>query len=381
MKIAYMGVKGLPSKSGTERVIEAIIKRLVAKYEITVYCDSDYTPCETRYEGVELIRMPGFRGKHLKPIMLDIFSAFHAIFFGDYDLIHLNGVENCFILPLLRLRYKVLSTSHGTPGRLPVSKWSRFERIFFQMTEYPFYYLSNQVTAISVMDTEYIRDHYGKRVTYIPNGVDMDLPVSREAAVEVLGRLGILPHRFLLFAAGRIIERKGAHILLAAYNSLDLDIPLLIIGDLAQVPEYGEKLRQLALNRHVIFMPPITDRSLLFGILDLCKLFIFPSTAEGMSIMLLETATLGIPLICSDIPENRSVLGEQALYFRSEDSIDLAEKIQSALKNPEKMAQLAFTSKKWIQENYCWDTIAAQYDLLYQKYEKKKQSVHGYVTR
>ena len=366
MKIAYMGVKGLPSKSGTERVIEAIIKRLVGKHEITVYCDYDYTPPETQYEGVRLIRISTVKGRHFKPIFLGIFSALHAMFFGNYDIIHMNGVENCFTLPLLRLRYKVISTSHGTPGRMPMGKWNRFERLFFLMAEYPFFYLSNYVTAISVMDTEYIHDRYGKKAIYIPNGVDLDMPVDNESALRELERLGISPGNFLLFAAGRIIERKGAHILLEAFNSLRLDNPLLMIGDLDQVPDYGKSLKNMADDR-VIFLPPIAEGSMLFGMLDLCKLFVFPSTGEGMSIMLLEAAALGIPMVCSDIPENTSVLGDRALYFRSGDPVDLADKIRWAVDYPQEMSRLGQSVKDWIRKNFSWDLIASRYEALYRQ--------------
>ncbi|MBL8062685.1 MAG: glycosyltransferase family 4 protein [Anaerolineales bacterium] len=367
MKIAYMGVKGLPSKSGTERVIEAIIKRLAGKFDITIYCDADYTPAGTHYEGVKLIRIPSFKGRHLKPIMLGILSALHAFFLGNYDLIHMNGVENCFTLPLLRLRYKVISTSHGTPGRMPLSKWSRIEHFLMQMAEYPFLYLSNYVTAISAMDTEYLHDRYGRNVIYIPNGIDMNMPVDDEASHRELKRLGILPHNYLLFAAGRIIERKGAHILLDAFNSLDLDMPLVIIGDLNQVPEYEKRLKGLADQGRVIFAPPIAEEGLLYGVLKLCKLFIFPSIAEGMSIMFLEAASLGIPLICSDIPENASVLGDRALYFRSGDPVDLANKIRWAIDHPREMVRLKESARDWIRKNYSWDLIASRYGMLYEQ--------------
>ena len=366
-RIAYLGINGLPSKSGTERVIEAIVKRLADKYDLTAYCDSDYTPAETQYEGVKLIRIRTFKGRHIKPIILDIFSALHAVFFGNYDIIHMNGVENCFVIPLLRLRYKVISTSHGTPGRMPINKWSPTEHFLMRMAEYPFLYFSNYATAISAMDVEYLHGQYRKKVIYIPNGVDIDIPINRDIALLELSRLGITPHDFLLFAAGRIIQRKGAHILLEAFNKLNLDLPLVIIGDLAQVPDYEKRLKNLADGRRVFFIPAIEDRSTLFGLLDLCKLFVFPSTAEGMSVMLLEAASLGIPMVCSDIPENTSVLGESVPYFQSGDPADLADKIRWALDNPQEVTGFVQSTKDWVRKNYSWDLIASRYDTLYQQ--------------
>ena len=42
MRIAFIGIKGLPSKGGAERVVEAIAEGLAGKHEITVYCNSPY---------------------------------------------------------------------------------------------------------------------------------------------------------------------------------------------------------------------------------------------------------------------------------------------------------------------------------------------------
>ena len=370
MRIAYLGVKGLPSKSGTERVIEAISTRMTDQFDITVYCDADYTPMGTHFKGIRLIRIPTIRGKHLKPLTLDILSAIHAFIFGHYDLIHMNGIENCFTLPLLRLRYKIVSTSHGNPGRLPVSKWNKIERFFMQLMEYPFLYLSNCPTTISIMDNEYFVNRFGKQVTYIPNGVDLDVPIDRKSALGFINNLGLTSNQFLLFIAGRVIERKGCHLLLEAINQLKMDIPVLVIGDLEQVPAYSQKLRELSINHRVTFIPPIADRAILFGILDLCKLFVFPSTAEGMSMMLLEAASLGISMVCSDIPENNIVLGDHVTYFISKDHDDLARKIKWAMENPDELARLAQLLKNWVRENYSWNSIASRYELLYRKLYK-----------
>ena len=51
MKIAYIGIKGLPAKGGVERVVEAIVDRLREKNELTVYCNSRYTPEGTESPG------------------------------------------------------------------------------------------------------------------------------------------------------------------------------------------------------------------------------------------------------------------------------------------------------------------------------------------
>jgi hypothetical protein len=46
-----------------------------------------------------------------------------------------------------------------------------------------------------------------------------------------------------------------------------------------------------------------------------------------MSMILLETGSLDVPVICSDIPENKVVMGDSGLYFQSGNAQSLAQAI------------------------------------------------------
>jgi glycosyltransferase involved in cell wall biosynthesis len=364
MRIAYLGSKGLPSRSGTERVVEAIVTRLSGKHQITVYCDARYTPPGTNVDGAHLIRIATIKGKHIQATYLFFVSAIHALF-CRYDLIHLHGTDACFMLPVLRLRYKVVSTAHGVPGRLKRLKWGKTARFFIRLMEYPFVYLSNFATSVSKPDTDYLKARYGRNVIYIPNGVDDTVGYDLERAREVLNQLGIEPGNYLMFAAGRIDPTKGCHIILEALRHLGNPYKLLVVGDLHQVPSYGGQLRETADKKQVVFLPPITDRELLFGMVKLAHLFIFPSTDEGMSMMLLEVASLQTPLICSDIPENKAVMQNNVLYFQSKNAVDLANKIDWAIHHPGEMSVLGQKARFCVEENLTWDRIVEQYENLY----------------
>ena len=84
--------------------------------------------------------------------------------------------------------------------------------------------------------------------------------------------------------------------------------------------------------------------------------------------MLLEVASMQTPIICSDIPENKSVFsGSEVLYFKAADSGDLAEKITWAIKHPGEMKRKAVKAKTRINNEYSWSKIAVQYSELYQR--------------
>ena len=199
----------------------------------------------------------------------------------------------------------------------------------------------------------------------MPNGISDSVNSNLAGAEEKLIRLGITPRNYLLFSAGRIDPIKGCHLLLGALNRLRDSIKLVIIGDLNQVLSYSDYLRKIANKKQVVFIPPIQDRELLFGMVKLARVFVFPSIHESTSMMLLEAASLQTPIICSDIPENRAVMQENVLYFHSGDETDLADKIQWALDHPCEMSSLGTKASLAARENFSWENIIRQYEEIY----------------
>jgi glycosyltransferase involved in cell wall biosynthesis len=228
----------------------------------------------------------------------------------------------------------------------------------------PYIYLSNAVTTVSKpLATTYERQ-YRRFVHYLPNGVESETPVDLAAAAALLQAHGVEMGTYILFAAGRIMATKGCHVLLEAFQTLPTDVKLVVVGDASHVPAYAAKLLELADDR-VRMIPFVADKATLFGLVRAARFFVFPSTVEAMSMMLLEVASLGVPIVASDIPENTVVLPEQALFFHSEDVMDLRAKVQWALDHPTDMATLAQAAHTWVHDHYAWGHIVKQYEQLY----------------
>ncbi|MEZ4620954.1 MAG: glycosyltransferase family 4 protein [Caldilineaceae bacterium] len=312
--------------------------------------------------GVELVRIPTLPGKHLHATSLFLFAALHALFFGNYALVHVHNVEACFVLPLLRLRYKTIATSHGAAQAR--DKWGKFAKFLIRLTELPFIYVTNYVTCVSAPLTEFYRNTYGREVYFLPNGVDDHEAVDLAGAQELLAVHGIQDGQYILFAAGRVIPTKGAELLLAAFRELPGEYHLIVVGDTSQVPAYERELRGLA-DERVHFIPFVADKAVLLGLVSQCQLFVFPSTVEAMSMMLLEAATMQAPIVASDIPENVSVLPEQALFFKSGNVADLREKLAWSLTHTEAMSILAKKAKQHVTSNFQWNSIVKGYEELY----------------
>ena len=362
MRIAFIGIKGIPSRFGADRVVEAIVERLHVRHEITVYCSSQFTCLDFKFPNVRLIPLPCLPGKYTHMTSVDLLAAWHSVLFGNYDLIHLHHIEASFVLPILKLKYKVISTAHGriTAG----SKWGNIAAKVMQSMEIPYALLSDIATSVSIQQAEELKHRFQRDIIYIPNGVSRTQPVNYNAAQRILLLEGIRDNNFILFAAGRIIPLKGVHLLMEAYSKIDRDCKLLIVGDLSSSQEYARKLRSYRDSR-IRFLPFISSQEELYGLVKLCCLFIFPSLYEAMSMMLIEAASLGAPILCSDIPANKSVLMDQALFFQSESIRDLTEKLEWALCHAQEMREYGVKVRDWVNERYSWDSIIEKYDSLY----------------
>ncbi|HEY4155830.1 MAG TPA: glycosyltransferase family 4 protein [Puia sp.] len=356
-RIAIIGLKGLPAFGGAANVGENIIEQLAGEYEFTVYATETHTSVRGNYKGAQQIVFRKFPIGALNIFYYYIASAFHAVFKRNYDLVHLHQMDGAFILLLLRLKYPVLATSHGLTYR--TGKWSRLLYPYFKINEWFQARLSNHLTVVSrSLVTHYARLISPERISYIPNGITVS-PVTGK---------GPDTKEYILFAAGRLIPIKGLHFLLSAMNECRYTGKLIVLGDLAQMEEYSKELFRLSSGLDIEYRGLIRDRELLNAHIANARFFVFPSTQEAMSMMLLEVASLKIPVICSDIIQNTDIFSpEEMLFFKSGSSPDLAAKLTWAMQNPDKMKIFSSRAFETLLEKYQWSAISRQYDSLFKK--------------
>jgi len=356
-KIGVIGLKGLPAFGGAATVGENIIKQLRGNFQFRVYAIKSHTQ-ELEYKPDGLNKQVLFRkfpiGK-LNVFAYYIKSAFHALFKEKYDLVHLHHIDGAFILPLLKLKYKVICTSHARPQI--AEKWPWYVKFFFSINERITFIFADLVTTVAIPLKDIYSSLTSKVITYIPNGIDVELkPTDKE--IEYNG--------YLLFAAGRIIPLKGLHILLKSLQKIKYKGKLLVLGDLDQMPAYKEELLGLASNLDVEFLGMIKEKGLLLKYITNSKLFIFPSYSENMSIMLLEVASMKTPLVVSNIPENCAIFdSSEALFFKTNDVEDLSEKVKYALSNEREMKEKTELAYKRLLTDFTWAKVSKRYASLY----------------
>lgn len=357
-KIAVIGLKGLPAFGGAARTNEYIINRLKNKYSYTIYAIDSHTNEKGLYNGYNQIVFKSISNSQLNTFIYYWKSLFHCLLKRNYDLILLNHAEAGFITPFLKIKYNVITIVHGVFNKED-EKFNKIVNIFFKFSEILNYKFSDFIVSVSKPDLEYIKSKTNKKVVHIPNGVNLNEPVSPQK---------IRYSDYLLFAAGRIYGIKGLHIFLCALKTIKYKGKVLIIGDLNQVPDYKSKTLELSAELNVTHIELLKDRTLLMKYIEAAKLFVFPSLFEAMSNMLLEVASMKTPIVCSNIPGNKAIFNSnEVLFFESKDINDLAGKISWALQNFNQMKTRADNAYQRLGKNHDWSKLARLYQEVYSK--------------
>lgn len=359
-KIAVIGLKGLPAFGGAAAVGENIINQLKERYDFTVLGVSSHTSTgNNSLNGIKQVVFKKF-GKGSINTFVYYWKCLFYVLFRSFDLIHLHHAESGYITLFLKIRFKVIVTFHGIYN-YDNPKFTRTQNRFFRFSEYLNTQFANEVVSVSYPDYLYFKQHKGKLINYIPNGITLTAELKK--ILQIKRDCG-----YILFAAGRIYKIKGLHLFIQAMKLINQDVKIKVAGDINQVADYKRLIENLSDGLNIEFLGLVKNKIELMNLVADASFFVFPSLAEAMSMMLLEVVSMKTPIIASDIPANKAIFNEkEVLFFQSNDTEDLKSKIEFALLNSEEMDARAEKAYNKLIKEYTWETISDSYDALYKK--------------
>ncbi len=380
MKIAYIGQKGIPAKSGgVEKHIEKIAIRMAKKgHQVFVYARNNYNQANLKkYKGVQIITLPSISTKNLDAISHTFLATGHALF-QNYDLIHYHSIgpsSLLWIIKLFKRKTIVVATYHCQDYFH--QKWSFLAKAYLRLGEYIAVNFSDKLIVVSENLKVYIQRKYHKKAEVITNGMD----VSPTLKSDYLKKWNLRENNYIVYI-GRLIRHKGVHYLIKAFKELEdkhltRGKKLVIVGDGFYTDDYVEELHDLARGREdIIFTGNLVGEELR-EIFSHNYAFVQPSESEGLSLALLEAMGYGKAIICSDIKENKEPLNkEMALFFHSKDEIDLEKKLVYLINNPVLAKEMGKKSQLRAQGKYSWEAKANQLENIYQSSLLAKKKIN-----
>jgi len=376
MKIAMIGQKGYPAQSGgIEKHVQELSKHLADQdHEILVFCRAWYGPKIPTQNGITQIFIPTIHTKHLDAII----HTFFAVLIASYkkvDVYHIHGVGPALLawLPkLLRPSAKVIVTFHCI-DRLH-QKWGLFARLMLKLGEMAACRLPDKTIVVSKTLLEYTCEIYNADPIYIPNGVNVP---AAENKIELLEDFDLKPNKYLIMVS-RLVEHKGQKTLIKAWKMARAQKPellkgfkLVIVGGGSFTNDYVKELEKLSGGDDSIVLTGEQTGEKLHSLFTNAYAAVHPSLLEGLPIVVLEAMSYGKCVLASDISEHLEIVKNYGLSFQADNVNDLVEKILAMIEAPELVKHVGSESAKFVKDNFAWNEITTQTEMLYNKITQK----------
>ena len=358
LSIAMIGSRGIPTAySGIETALGELCPRLVARgLRVRVYGRVAYR-LPPSYLGVEVLRLPSWKTKHLDTLSHVAVSLLHALG-SDFEIIHFHALGPTLLAWLPRLcRRKVVATVQGLDWQR--AKWGRVARRVLQMAEATSVRFPHRTIVVSQTLKQHYETRYRVPVEYIPNGVSLPELHSPRLITQAFGLRGA---DYILFT-GRLVPEKRCHDLIQAFGRLRSDLALVIAGEGSHTEAYVARLKAEASSR-VIFSGHVTGE-LLAELYSNAYLYVLPSELEGLSLSLLEAMSYARCAVVSDIPENLEVVRDAGASFPVRDRDQLAKVLQELIADPERVSAYGRLARERVAKEYGWESIAERTEQVY----------------
>ena len=237
------------------------------------------------------------------------------------------------------------------------------------------------VNANAIQDWLIGQGYDARRITVIPNGIDLDRFEQAPRTVSLRNELGI-PHNVpLIGVVGRVAKNKGIDDFLRAAAIVAGRFPqarFLVVGDSGtffqqkgrefEDVRYREELKRLGADLGVADRVVFTGfRGDVERVLAELTVSVQPSLSEGLSNTLLESMAAGAPVVATRAGGAAEVVrhGENGILVPPGDPASLAAAVCQILEAPALANQLGQAARRSILENYSMSQVVDRTSLVY----------------
>lgn len=177
----------------------------------------------------------------------------------------------------------------------------------------------DKVVVLYQQDAEMYKQTYGFKPSYIYNPLTLK-PGPRSSGNQ---------KKFL--AVGRFSPRhKGFDLLIQAFSLFaqkDQEWKLDIVGDGPEKEKLAQIITKNGLEKRIQLHPFTREIQTYYSS---ASVYVLSSRWEGFGLVMVEAMAHGLPVISSDLPSSKDILGNFGLFFRNGDVLDLSKKLEEA---------------------------------------------------
>jgi glycosyltransferase involved in cell wall biosynthesis len=195
----------------------------------------------------------------------------------------------------------------------------------------------------------------------IPNGVD----TKKFVPLSVKDNRS---YRNVTFV-GRLDRYKGVDCLISGFKTLltEVDrVKLIIVGSGPDENALKQMVEELGLEHSVIFRGRQEN---IVGEFSETDIFVLPSLSEGMSNVLLEAMSCGLPVVTTSVGASDEVIrdGWNGRLVPPGDSVSICNVLSELLTDEESGRRLGREARRTVEDHYSMDHIVNRYVELYSR--------------
>jgi glycosyltransferase involved in cell wall biosynthesis len=215
--------------------------------------------------------------------------------------------------------------------------------------------ISKKITSVSSNVSEEMRS-YGlnpQNIKVVGNAVDENLFVPKHKRTE--------PDIYVLFV-GIFRSGKGIFDLLEVARCVcneRSDVRFLLCGKGPLIRSVQAEIKKQGLQKKVILLG-FADRTRIVKLYQKATLLVQPSYHEGLSTVVLEAMSCGLPVVANDIAGNRTVIssGVNGILVPLRSPKIMAKAVLELLNDPYRRERIGKAARTTILASYTWEKIA-----------------------
>ncbi|WP_455621229.1 glycosyltransferase [Parabacteroides sp.] len=331
---------------GAQRLLSDLLPIMVRSHEVDLLVLRDSQSAFANKIRNSGVKIHSLHAKYLRNPML-IFKI--RPYLEGYDVVHVHLFPALYWTSLAlkissKLRVVLCYTEHSTDNlRRRLSVLCGVEKFIYN--SYSRIFCISRSTKGNL--SNWINDSSG-RLIVLPNGTDLaEFRKVHKASNEK--RIVIMVSRFSI--------QKDQATLIRAMESVSDNVRLWLVGDGPTMANCKLLVEKLGLDNRVIFLGIRSD---IPELLAQATIGVQSSHWEGFGLTAIEIMAAGLPLIATRVPGLADVVGDAGLFFKHEDHVELAGKINALLSDEEMYNEYVGRGQKR-SEDFAIETVANRY--------------------
>lgn len=356
MKVAILGTRGIPNNyGGFEQLAEHLSLGLIKRgHQVYVYNSNQHPYKQATWQGTHIIhcfdpeKWMGTSGQFIYDLACILDSRKR----GFDAIINLGYTSSSVWMRLFDKKARIITNMDGLEWKR--TKYRPAVQRFLQYAEKLAVKNSHLLISDSRAIGDYLMQKYKAPSVFIAYGAHLFKNNNKNTALPY----GVQPFDYNMLIARMEPENNIEMILDGMHHSL-CKSKLLVVGN--NKNKFGSYLTaKYANDERIAFVGSVYETQIINDLRYFSNIYFHGHSVGGTNPSLLEAMGCGSLIAAHDNVFNRSVLGNDAFYFKS--SSDIKNLLETVSKNSELNRQMIQSNCQKVEQEYSWQKIVEQYE-------------------